>query len=165
MNEEIVFEPDHRRGNTKHILLIFGGFFLFIQLTFLRSEPMEIRLAVSLALLIFLLAGLWFSASGSRNWAEKIIINHSGISSDKMKLRHGIDLVPWVEINQMDIFYTDPRLPPHLRIGLRHGDFRNKVKKNVIQRISMGLDVNIPLAVSTAPEVVLQTAERYWQSS
>ena len=39
MQDEIVFLPDHRGISVKHVVLIFGGFFIFVQLFFLGSEP------------------------------------------------------------------------------------------------------------------------------
>ena len=163
MQDEIVFLPDHRGISVKHVVLIFGGFFILFQLYFLGSEPLQIRLAVTVAFAVFMFLGLWLTKLISRNWPQKIIIKRSGIGYGNMKARHGIDLIPWNEISRMDIFYTDPRLAPHLRIGLKPGVFRNRLKKTFFQRMSMGLDVNIPVSVNVAPDVVLQTAERFWQ--
>jgi hypothetical protein len=165
MQDEIVFLPDHRGVSVKHVVLIFGGFFIFVQVFFLGSEPLQIRLAVTVAFAVFLLLGLWLSELNSRNWPRKIFINRSGIGYGNMRAMHGIDLIPWSEIARMDLFYTGPRLSPHLRIGLKPGVFRNRLKKTALQRLSMGLDVNIPVSVNVAPDVVLQTAERFWQES
>lgn len=165
MQDEIVFLPDHRGLNLKQVLPILGGFFIFVQLYFLWSEPLQVKLAVTAVFAVFLLLGLWLSKQSAKNWPQKIVINRSGISYGSMKARHGIDIVPWKEIARMDLFHTDIRLPPHLRIGLKPGSFQKRVKKKGLQRLSLGLDINIPVAVDAAPAVVLETAERFWQES
>jgi hypothetical protein len=165
MQEEIVFLPDHRGVNARHVALIAGGFCIFVQLFFLASEPLAIRVAVTVAFAVFLLVGLWLSKLSATSWPQEIVMKPSGISYGNMKAMHGIDLIPWSEIARMDIFYTDPRLPPHLRIGLKPGVFRDQVKKTLLHRMSMGLDVNIPVSVDAAPDVVLETAERFWQAA
>jgi hypothetical protein len=133
MQDEIVFLPDHRGVSVKHVVLIFGGFFIFVQVFFLGSEPLQIRLAVTVAFAVFLLLGLWLSELNSRNWPRKIFINRSGIGYGNMRAMHGIDLIPWSEIARMDLFYTGPRLSPHLRIGLKPGVFRNRLKKRLFR--------------------------------
>ena len=165
MQDEIVFRPDRRGISIKHIALIFFGFLLFIQLFLLGAEPLVVRLAVTVALAVFLLLGLWLSKLHSQNWPQEIVLSRFGISYGNIKAMHGIDLIPWSEIARMDIFYTDPRLPPHLRIGLKPGAFRNRLKKPLLQRFSMGLDINIPVSVTVAADVVVQTAKRFWQAS
>lgn len=164
MQDEIVFLPDHRGVNAKPAALIFGGFFIFAQLFILESESLEIRVVFTAAFVIFLLLGFWFSKINSRNWPQKIVINRSGICYGKIKAQYGVDLIPW-NVAYMDLFYTDHRLSPHLRISLRQGSFRVRSNNNLLQRMSMGLDVNIPVSVNVAPEVVLQTAQQYWKEA
>ena len=163
MNDEIVFLPVRRGVSVQHVALIFGGFFIFVQLFFLDS--LQTRIAFTVACAVFLLLGFWLSDRISGDWPQKIVINRSGISYGNMKAMHGVDIVPWNEIIRMDLFHTDARLPPHLRIGLRQGNFRDRLKKTILQRLSMGLDVNIPVSVNVEPEVVLQTAKHFWQES
>ncbi len=154
MQDEIEFRPDRRGISIKHIALIFCGFLLFIQLFLLGEEPLVVRLAVTVALAVFLLLGFWLSKLHCQNWPQEIVLSRFGISYGNIKAMHGIDLIPWHEIARMDIFYTDPRLPPHLRIGLKPGAFRNRLKKPVLQRFSMGLDINIPVSVDLSPELI-----------
>jgi hypothetical protein len=163
MQDEIVFIPDRRGVSVQHVALISGGFFVFVQLLFL--DGLQPRLAFTLVFAVFLLLGFWLSERYSRNWPQKIVINRLGICYGNMKALHGVDLIPWNDIARMDLFYSDPRLPPHLRIGLRSGVFHEQVKKNRLQRLSMGLDVNIPVSVNATPEVVLQTAQRFWKEA
>lgn len=165
MQDETVFLPDHRGVNAKQAALIFGSFFIFVQLFYLQSEPLEIRISFTAAFVIFLLLGFWFSEINSRNWPQKIVINRSGICCSKMKAQYGVDLIPWNDVAYMDLFYTDDRLSPHLRISLRQGSFRKRSNNKLIQCMSMGLDVNIPVSVNVAPEVVLQTAQQYWKEA
>lgn len=165
MQDKIVFRPDRRGISIKHIVMIFGVFILFIQLFLLGAEPLVVRLAVTGAFAVFLLLGLWLSKLHSRNWPQEIVLNRCGISYANIKAIHDIDHIPWSEIARMDIFYTDPRLPPHLRIGLKPGAFRERLKKTLLQRFSMGLDINIPVSVNVDPGIVLETAERFWQAS
>lgn len=163
MQHEIVFLPDRRGVSVRHVALISGGFFIFVQLLFL--ETLEIRLAFTVAFAVFLLLGFWLSERNARSWPQKIVINRSGIRYGNMQARHGVDLIPWNDVARMDLFYSDPRLPPHLRIGLREGAFRERVKKPRLQRLSMGLDINIPVSVDATPEVVLQTARQFWKEA
>lgn len=165
MQDEVVFLPDHRGVNAKAAALIFGGFFIFVQLFILESESLEIRVVFTAAFVIFLSLGFWFSKINSRNWPQKIVINRSGICHGKIKAQYGVDLIPWNDVAYMDLFYTDDRLSPHLRINLRQGSFRVRSNNNLLQRMSMGLDVNIPVSVNVAPEVVLQTAQQYWKEA
>ncbi len=163
MQDETVFLPDHRGVSVQHVALISGGFFIFVQLFFLDS--LQIRLAFTVAFSVFLLLGFWLSKRHSRNWPQKIVINRLGICYGSMKAQHGVDLIPWNDVARMDLFYSGPRLPPWLRIGLRPGSFHEQVKKSHLQWLSMGLDINIPVSVHVAPEVVLQTAQRFWKES
>ncbi|MCB1760413.1 MAG: hypothetical protein KDI68_11630 [Gammaproteobacteria bacterium] len=163
MQDEIVFLPDHRGVSVKHVALITGGFFIIVQLFVLDS--LGIRLAFTLAFSVFLLVGFWLSARNTRSWPQKIVINHLGICFDNMKAQYGVDMVPWSDVARMDLFHSAPRLPPHLRIGLRQGAFHERVKRSRLQRLGMGLDINIPVSVEAAPEVVLQTAQRYWKEA
>lgn len=165
MQDEIVFLPNHRGVSVKQAALIFGGFFILVQLFYLKSESVEIRIIFTVAFVIFLLLGFWLSKISSRSWPQKIVINRLGICCSKMKAQYGIDLVPWSDVASMDLFYTDERLAPHLRISLRQGSLRERLNNNFLQRISMGLDVNIPVSVDVAPEVVLQTAQQYWKEA
>lgn len=165
MQDKIVFLPNHRGVNAKQVALIFSGFFIFVQLFYLKSASLEIRIGFTAAFLIFLLLGFWFSKINSRNWPQKIVINRSGICSGKMKAQYGVDLIPWSDVAYMDLFYTDHRLSPHLRISLRQGSVRVRSNNKLLQRMSMGLDVNIPVSVNVEPEVVLQTAQQYWKGA
>lgn len=165
MHDEVVFLPNHERVNVKHAALIFSGFFIFVQLFFLGSESIAIRIGFTAVFVIFLLLGFWLSEVNSRNWPQKIVINRLGICSGKMKAQYGVDLIPWGDVAYMDLFYTNDRLPPHLRIGLRQDSFRKRSNNKLLKRISMGLDVNIPVSVNVEPEVVLQTAQQYWKEA
>ena len=165
MQDETVFLPDHRGVNAKQAALIFGGFFIFVQLVVLESDSLGIRIAFTVAFVIFLSLGFWLSKIDARNWPQKIVINRSGICSGKMKAQYGVDLIPWNDVAYMDLFYTDERLAPHLRIRLREGSSRKRSNNKLLHRISMGLDVNIPVSVKVAPEVVLQTAQQYWKEA
>ncbi len=89
-------------------------------------------------------------------------MNREGIRYGDLQARHGIDSVPWKEINRLDLFYNEHNMAPFLRIGLRPGAFRERLQQPRLQRWSMGLDVNIPVAVDVAPEVVLHTARQFW---
>lgn len=163
MQHEIVFLPVRRGASVRHVALIFSGFFIIAQLLFLDS--LQARIAFTVACAVFLLLGFFLSGRMAGNWPQEIVINRSGIAYGNMKVQHGIDLIPWNEIARMDIFYSDARLPPHLRIGLRPGAFRDRLQKPFLQRLSMGLDVNIPVSVNATPEAVLQTAKQFWQAS
>lgn len=160
MEDEIVFLPDHRGPDLRHVGLISAGFFVVVQLLFLDS--LLTRVAFTVAFAVFLWLGLRLSGHSARTWPQKIVINRAGISYGQLKARHGIDLIPWREVDRMDLFYTDPRLPPHLRIGLRAGALCEQVRKTRLQRLSAGLDVNIPVSVNAPPEVVLHTAQQFW---
>lgn len=165
MQDEIAFLPNHRRPNAKHAALIFVGFFVFAQLFLIESESVGLRIGFTVAFVVFLLLGFWLSEKSSRNWPQKIVINRLGIGYDKMRAQYGVDLVPWDDVVRMDLFYTDDRLAPHLRIGLRQGAFRGRLNNGFLNRISMGLDVNIPVSVNVEPELVLQTAQQYWKAA
>lgn len=165
MQDEIVFLPNHRRVNAKQAALVFTGFFVFAQLFFLGSESLGIRIGFTAVFVVFLLLGFWFSGISSGNWPQKIVINRSGIRCGKIKSQYGVDLIPWNDVACMDLFYTDDRLSPHLRIGLRQASFRERSNSNLLKRMSRGLDVNIPVSVNVAPEVVLQTAQQYWKEA
>ena len=41
MQDEVVFLPDHRGVNAKQVALIFGGFFIFVQLFYLADSGMK----------------------------------------------------------------------------------------------------------------------------
>lgn len=160
MDDEIVFLPDHRGPDVRHVALIAAGFFVVVQLLFVDS--LLTRVAFSVAFAVFLWLGFRLSGHSASTWPQKIVINRAGISYGELKARHGVDLIPWRDVDRMDLFYTDPRLPPHLRIGLRQGALHGQVKKPRLQPLSAGLDINIPVSVNVAPEVVLQTARQYW---
>jgi hypothetical protein len=142
------------------MVLISGGFFLLVQLAFL--EGLLVRLAFTLVFVGFLLLGLWVLGRIRRTWPQKIVMNREGIGYADLQARHGVDSVPWKEINRLDLFYNQHNMAPFLRIGLRPGVFREQLQQPRLQRWSMGLDVNIPVAVDVSPEVVLQTALQCW---
>ena len=159
MQEEVVFLPD-RRGIGGHAAWIAGGFFAFVQLMFL--EGLGARLVFTLVFAVFLLLGLLFSKRHAEQWAQKIVMNRAGISYAAMRAHYGVDAVPWEEVARLDLFYSAPRLPPHLRIGLRPGAFYDRLPKGRLQ--GLGLDINIPVAVDAAAEVVLETAQAFWRA-
>ena len=163
MQDEVVFLPDRRGPGVLHVALIAGGFFVFVQLVFLDGLPS--RLVFTVAFAVFLLLGFWLAKRHAESWPQRIVINRLGISCDNMKAQHGVDSIPWNVVARMDLFYTDSRLPPHLRIGLKPGAFRARMKPSRADRLGMGLDANIPVSVNATPEEVLETAERYWQES
>lgn len=161
MQDEAVFLPDHRGLNIKHAGLIVGGFFIFVQLFFL--DTLAVRLGFTVALAVFLLIGFQLSKHNARNWPQKIIINRRGITYGNINAQHGVDSIPWQHVTRMDLYQNDIRLPPFLRIGLAPGAFREQLKRPRLQ--GMGLDVNIPVLVDVAPEVVLETARRFWKEA
>ncbi|MEZ5562508.1 MAG: hypothetical protein R3F27_06080 [Gammaproteobacteria bacterium] len=165
MRDEIVFLPNRRRVSAKQVALIFSGFLIFVQLFVLESEPPGIRIGFTAAFVVFLLLGFWLSATSSRSWPQKIVINRLGICCGKMKSHYGVDFIPWNDVAGMDLFYTDHMLPPHLRITLRQGAFRERSSNDLLHRLSMGRDVSIPVSVNVSPEVVLQTAQQYWMAA
>ncbi len=163
MKDDVTFFPDNSGINPRHAALIAGGFFVFAQLSFLDS--LAARLAFTLAFAVFLLLGFWLSVRNARSWPQKIVINRLGICCGNLKAHYGVDLVPWEDVARMDLFYSDIKLPPHLRIGLRPGALLEQVKKSRLQRLGMGLDINIPVSVDATPELVLQTAQQFWQEA
>lgn len=163
MQNETVFLPDHSGLNVRHVALIAGGFFIFVQLFFLDTLP--VRLIFTVVFAVFLLLGFGLTNRSARTWPQKIVVNRSGISSSGLKAQHGVDLIPWDQVARMDLFQSDPRLPPWLRIGLRPGAFCDRVTKSRSQHPGLGLDVNIPVSVHAAPEVVLETAQQFWQEA
>ncbi|MCP5144049.1 MAG: hypothetical protein H6978_04425 [Gammaproteobacteria bacterium] len=163
MQDEIEFLPDDSGVDVKGVVMIAGGFFVFVQVFFLDS--LASRVAFSAAFAVFLLVGFWFSRRSAKTWPQKIVMSRAGISYGNLQTDHGVELIPWLEIDRMDLFHTDPRLPPHLRIGLKPGSFRDQVKKSRLQRLSMGLDVNIPVSVNVTPDEVLKTAQQLWEQA
>jgi len=159
MQDEVIFLPDRRGPSLRHVAWIAAGFFVFAQLLFL--EGLGARLAFSLVFAVFLLLGLVFAKRHAGNWAQRIVVNRAGISYEAMRAQHGVDAVPWQEVARMDLFYTDPRLPPHLRIGLHPGAFQQRLRKGRLQ--GLGLDINVPVAVNATAEEVLETAQAFWR--
>lgn len=94
----------------------------------------------------------------------RIIIDRTGLRSGNLKALHGVHSIPWEAIAHMDLYHTDPRLPPHLRIELRPGALRERVRQHRIRPVGAGLDVNLPVAVDATPEAVLETAQRFWKA-
>jgi len=162
MDNEIVYPPNRRGVRLQHAAPIAGGFFVFIQLLVL--EGVWPRVAFAALFAVFLLLVVWLSRRYAQNWPEEIVINTSGIRYGSLKSRHGVECLPWGAVMRMDLFYSDARLPPHLRIGLQPGALPGFVRRNRLQR-GLGFDVNIPVAVNVAPEVVLESAQRYWRES
>ncbi|MCB1889477.1 MAG: hypothetical protein KDH20_17850 [Rhodocyclaceae bacterium] len=163
MPDEVVFHPDRRGVRVRDVSLIAGGFFVFVQLFVL--DDLVVRLAFAGAFVAFLLVGFWFSRRNAGSWPQEIVINRSGIGCGNLKAWHGLDWIPWTAVERMDLFHTDPRLPPHLRMGLRPGDVRDRVTRPRWHRLGMGFDVNIPVSVDATPEVVLQTAQAFWHEA
>lgn len=161
MQAEVVFQPQGTDpAYVRHVLLIAGGFFVFVQLAFLEGMPA--RLAFTLVFSGFLVLGLWISGRVGRTWPQQIVMNREGIRYSDLTRRHGVDLVPWREVNHLDLFYNQHNMAPFLRIGLRQGAFRERLRRPRLLRFGLGLDVNIPVAVDAAPEIVLETARSYW---
>ena len=163
MPDEVVFRPDRSGGRVLPAALIFGGFFLAVHVLFLDS--MGERLVFTLACIVFIAAGAAVSGRMARRWPQPIVINRSGIRFGDIEARYGVDHVPWGAVAHMDLFRTDMRLPPHLRLALRPGAFRDRVRKPGLPGLGFGLDINIPVSVDATPEVVLETAERFWREA
>jgi hypothetical protein len=164
MNEDVVFRPRRdSRTYVRQVLLISAGFVVFVQLAFL--EGLGARLAFALVFVAFLLAGLWISRRSRRTWPQEIVMNGEGIRYGDLSARHGVDLVPWREIARLDLFRNEHNLAPFLRIGLRSGAFRDRLRRPRAQRWGLGLDINIPVAVDAEPEAVLETARRFWTAA
>ncbi|MBK1731745.1 hypothetical protein [Thiococcus pfennigii] len=164
MQTEVVFHPQRSDpAYLRQVALIAGGFFVFVQLAFL--EGLAARLAFTLVFAGFLLVGVWISGRIRRTWPQEIVMNRAGIGYGDLRSRHGVDSLPWREVERLDLFYTQHNMAPFLRIGLRHGAFRQRLRRPRLQRWSRGLDVNIPVAVDAAPEVVLETARRFWSAA
>lgn len=162
MRDEVVFHPQgHDPLYVWQVLLIGSGFFIFVQLAFL--EGLAARLGFTLVFGAFLLVGLWLSARVRRRWPQEIVMNPEGIRYGGLLDRHGVEIVPWREIDRMDLFYNQHNMAPFLRIGLRPGPFRSGLRRTRAQRLSLGLDVNVPVAVDADPQEVLATAQRFWR--
>jgi len=161
MQSEIVFHPKENDPSFfRRVALITGGFFLFIQFAFL--EGLQVRLAFTLVFAVFLLMGLWVSGRIRRTWPQKIVMNPECVSYGDLHARHGVDSVPWREVDRLHLFYNQHNMAPFLCIGLRPGAFRSRLQQPRLPILNTGLDVNIPVAVDVEPEVVLQTARQFW---
>lgn len=160
MPREVIFHPQRKDPSyLPQVALIAGLFFVFVQIRFL--DGLAARLAFSAVFAAFLLVGLYVSARVRRTWPQEIVVDRHGIRYTDLRKRHGVDLLPWQEVDRLDLFYNQQNMAPFLRIGLRQGLFREGLRRSRLQRLSMGLDVNIPVAVDAAPETVLETARRY----
>ena len=163
MDNEVVFRPAGPDPlHDRQILLIATGFYVFVQLVFLDGS--EERIGFTLFFLVFLGLGLWLSRRSQRTWPTTIRISDRGITSDDLLTRSGISFVPWHEIERLDLFRNQHNMAPFLRIGLLPGPLRTRVRSRQtrLARWSMGLDVNLPVDVDAAPEVVLETARQRW---
>lgn len=136
MNADVVFQPRRdSRTYVRRVLLIATGFFVFVQLAFL--EGLRARAAFALVFVVFLLSGLWISRRSRRSWPQEILMNREGIRYGDLAARHGVDLVPWREIARLDLFRTEHNMAPFLRIGLRPGAFRDRLRRPRAQRWSL----------------------------
>ncbi|EXJ14274.1 hypothetical protein [Imhoffiella purpurea] len=163
MSEEVIFHPRGAQPSFyRQVALIAGGFFIFVQLAFLEGATMRIAFTVLFA--IFMTVGILVSLRSSANWPQEIAMNGRGIRYASLRSRHGIDLVPWSEIERMDIFYNAHNMAPFLRLGLRPGGLRERLRRPFLQRISLGWDIDIPVSTDAAPQTVLETAERFWRA-
>lgn len=161
-NEPVVFRPPTALGlQLPQKALIAAGFFVFVQIAFL--DGMAARVGFTVVFGVFLLIGGWLGVRSARRWPKEIRMSEQGISYASMETVHGVELIPWQEVERMDLF-RELHLPPFLRIGLREGEFRRGLRKPGMQQFSRGLDVNIPIRVDAEPEVVLETAERFWMA-
>ena len=143
--------------------VIAGVFFVFVQLAFLEGATARIVFTVVFA--VFLLAGGWMSMRSARTWPQEVRLNDRGISYGSLRSRHGVDIVPWQEVAKMDLFRNQHNMAPFLRIGLRSGPYRARLRRPALQGLSLGLDVNIPMAVDADPEEVLAAARRLWEAN
>lgn len=162
-DDPVVFRPDRSGGLTlRHIGLIAAGFFLFVQVALL--EGMVERIAFAAVFGVFLAVGLVLWLRSARTWPQEIRLSRRGVSYSSMRAMHGVDLVPWQEVERIDLFHQE-RMPPFLRIGLRDGAFRDRLRKPSLTCLGFGFDVNIPVEVDADPQVVLETATTLWEAS
>jgi len=166
MTADIVFRPQPAdlKRKFRQTAIIAAGFFLFAQAAFL--EGAAVRIAFTAFFVVFLALGAWLVSHSARNWPQEVRLNERGITYASLRRRHGVDWLPWGEIAKLDLFHTHLEgsvTAPFLRIGLRRGPFRDRLRRPAAQRFGLGLDVNIPLAVDVEPEVVLETARKLWE--
>jgi len=161
METTVVYEPitapsrQHRRAT----VFIATGFFLFVQLFVLQG--VELRVFFTVLFALFMFVGLWLSRRTYQTWPERIVLDAQGLSSSRLRLRHGVARVPWCEIERMDLFASSPRMAPFLRIALREGAFKRGLPRLPFQALSMGWDVNIPVYVDAPPDEVLRQAQQF----
>lgn len=162
--DEVVFEPVGKDpGFRKQVGIMATVFFVIIQVAFVSGWPA--RIGVTLFFLAFVLIGAWISAKLQKVWPQRIVLNAAGLTYGDLKARHGIDLVPWREVERMDLFYNAHNMAPFMRIALRPGSVRSKLQPTRLQRLSFGWDINVPVAVDAPAKEVLETAQRFWSQA
>lgn len=164
MEKDKVFRP---KGLDRNFFrqggLIAGGFFVVVQVVFM--DGMADRLIFTAFFALFVLGGVWLYFRHGKDWPQEIRLSAQGIGYTDLRSRHGIDRVPWNEIEKIDLFHNKRSNGIFLVIALREGPFRESLKVANGLKLSLGRDINIPVAVDADSGTVLETARSFWEQN
>ena len=103
-------------------------------------------------------------------WSEKrsvveIRMNPEGFSYSKLKEHHGVEIIPWKEVEGIDVISQGDGRFHYLRIGLRDGELKRGLKKSALDALTRGRDINVLLSVDAPSSEVRQVAKEFWEKT
>lgn len=154
-----VFEPKDPALFVKRMRYLFAGA-IAVGLVALDDWPARIML-VAFGGVFIALAHRLLGWHVERN-CHPLTLDEHGLHSAQMAERYGAATIPWHEIDAIDLFAGPPRGSRWLRIGLRTGHFRDRLKRPPGDRWA-GRDVNLLFGYEGDPEELLESVRTFWK--
>lgn len=159
--QDVVYHPAPARPNWK------GPVLLALPLLFVGVWIGADDMASRLIFLVFAAAFAVLAMLGARNYRARLLhplrLDAAGMTWLPFLERYGVAEIPWREIERVDLFrnaYSDGPGARWLRLFIREGDFRRKLRRPPGERV-FGGDVNVLLVFDADPEMVVETVRRF----
>jgi len=159
--QDVVYHPAPASPRWKGPVLL--ALPLLFVVVWIGAEDMASRLIF----LVFAAAFVVLAMLGARYYRTRFLhplrLDAAGIAWAPFVERYGVAEIPWREIERVDLFrnaYSDGPGARWLRLFIRDGDFRRKLRRPAGERV-FGGDVNVLLAFEAGPEEVVETVGRF----
>lgn len=146
------------------VLIIFIPFLVFFLVFFV--DGLIPRVLFTGMFIMFFGIGVFMLRRNSEKWPQSITLDMKGLSFDRLQVDHGVDKIPWSQVEDLDLFHTAVEgmgsVGSFMRINLRQGPFRLKVVRPKKLGNAFQWDINIPLSTDRTPSEVVEITTSYW---
>lgn len=155
--QDVVYHPAPASPRWKGPVLL--ALPLLFMVVWIGADDMVSRLIFLAFVAVFVALALSGARVYRMRFSHPLRLYAAGIAWAPFAERYGVAVIPWREIERVDLFlnaYSDGPGARWLRLFIRDGDFRRKLRRPPGERV-FGGHVNVLLVFDAGPEEVVET--------